>query len=1491
MIRRTKMRRAGRAVARAAVTRQPQSDSQTTHFAAPTEALEGRLLMAAFGPVSINFQPADAPVPAGFLVDAGAAYGDRGNGYTYGWGANNATTRDRNAANSPSQAHDTLIHTQQDGANHVWNIAVPSGNYRVRLVAGDPTGTTGVYRTNAEQTLLVNGNQTTANRWVEGNAVIAVADGRLTITNGSGARSTKLCFIEIVSDDTPAPTDRPAITATSPAAGQTGVSRDAFVGADLSLPNGALDVTTVTSSTVTLRRTRDNTLVSAVVNSSGGGDSIVLQPRSLLDANTQYTFAVTSGVRDQSGAALVPFSMSFTTGTTGGPPVQTDIGFDKVSLSGTGNQSWTSVAVGPDRRLYASTLEGYIHRFPINANGTLGTGQVISTIRTANGGSRMLLGIVFDPAATADDLRLWVTHGDYSFDTSAEHWSGEVTLLTGSSLQTARDVVVGLPRAAHNHLTNQAAFGPDGALYISQGGNTAQGGRDSTWGFRDESLLSAAVLRLDTTRITPGSPLNARTIDGGGSYNPFAAGAPLTVYASGFRNAYDLVWTEDGKLYVPNNGSNPGGATPGTPSPFRGPYTPRIDQAENGPYTGPQVPRISTLNEGQNDYLFLAERNGYYGHPNPSRHEYVLNGGNPTSGTDRAEVRAYPVGTQPDRNYRGFAYDFGSKRSANGIIEYRSNAAFGGALKGKLLVVQYSGGDNIVVLTRDASGKITQAQGNLPGMTNFSDPLDLIEDPLTGNIYVAEHGGDVDGSGEPTGQRLTLLRPRSVSEPQPPQTGGTWAAGPQLPVAMSEVGGGVIGSTLYALGEGTANTYKLNLASSTATWVDANADRPFLGEASDAEHATEVFNGKLYLFGGLGNGSERKTQIYDPTSNSWTLGEDLPYKTGSAASAVINGEIYLAGGALKYPQWAPVASVSKYNPATDTWTTLRDMPFPRHAASYGTDGQKLYVFGGRPAGLEASSGTNTVQVYDPATNTWQTSEDPGTNIPRLPRKLRGASRAVFHNGEFFIFGGETSYASDPDATSTLTFKRVDVYNPITRAWRRAPDMTTARHALLAAGYQNKIYTVGGGTQRGTSLSRIVEVLTLPSTPPPTTPSVTVSATDASAAEAGPNPGAFTFTRSGSTTSSLTVAYTFGGTATAGGDFTGATASGTITFPAGSATALLTITPVDDAAVEGNETAVLTLAAGSGYAVGSPSAATVTIADNDTTPPTGPVVTITATDPQAAESGAAGGGMFTVSRTGSTTTALTVSYTVGGTAATDGSDYAALIGSVTIPAGSSTAVVAITPVNDTLVEGAETATLTLAGGAGYSVGSPAAATVTIADDDGGGPVSPVSLAATAAALVRGGVYARQNFNDPAELMVKESSNPDNDRQALLKFDTSSFSGAIGSVKLRLTGRLQDTRVSSLLTEIFGAGTAWQESTVTWNTRPQPTSAARLGSVTLRSATPQTFEVDITNYVNAERAAGRNVIGLLLKNVTTSSPNSIFNGRGAAGAPELVITPAS
>lgn len=148
--------------------------------------------------VRVNFQPAGAPVPDGYLADSGEVFGDRGNGYSYGWNAPTTVTRDRNSANSPDQRHDTLNHLQNAvNPDAVWEIALPAGTYGVHIVSGDPINTSGNFFTTAEGMLVVNGSATSAVRWIEGTENVVVSDGRLTVRSAPGATNNKICFIDI----------------------------------------------------------------------------------------------------------------------------------------------------------------------------------------------------------------------------------------------------------------------------------------------------------------------------------------------------------------------------------------------------------------------------------------------------------------------------------------------------------------------------------------------------------------------------------------------------------------------------------------------------------------------------------------------------------------------------------------------------------------------------------------------------------------------------------------------------------------------------------------------------------------------------------------------------------------------------------------------------------------------------------------------------------------------------------------------------------------------------------------------------------------------------------------------------------------------------------------------------------------------------------------------------------------------------------------------
>jgi hypothetical protein len=115
-----------------------------------------------------------------------------------------------------------------------------------------------------------------------------------------------------------------------------------------------------------------------------------------------------------------------------------------------------------------------------------------------------------------------------------------------------------------------------------------------------------------------------------------------------------------------------------------------------------------------------------------------------------------------------------------------------------------------------------------------------------------------------------------------------------------------------------------------------------------------------------------------------------------------------------------------------------------------------------------------------------------------------------------------------------------------------------------------------------------------------TPATQVSVTAATslALEQGSVPGVFTITRTPEDIGNpMTVIYTLTGSATNAVDFGAITNQ--VTMAAGQTNAEVTVTPIDDASAELNETVVLTIKSGGEYSVGFPVSATVNIVDNET----------------------------------------------------------------------------------------------------------------------------------------------------------------------------------------------------------------------------------------------------------------------------------------------------
>jgi glucose/arabinose dehydrogenase len=677
-------------------------------------------------PLLVNFQAQTTVTPSGYVGDYGQPYDStRGYGWVDSAGAPLSLVgngRDRGVLSD--KRLDTFVHMQLPAVaagvhtQGAWKASVPNGSYVVTVAVGDPSYFDSHHVVHVEGTTAIDFTPTSAQPNQTNSVTVNVTDGFVDV-DATGGTNTKLDYVQVQA----ATSGSPTVVAVLPANGATSVPLDSAVTVQLS--NG-VDPSTANANGVHLLDAA-NTMVDGHYNTDGAYSNVTFVPTAKLVANAVYTIKVTAALKDPQANSYQPFTSTFTTGTTvaqqPAPVTFTRSTFDAGDGTvGTNNTAGpTALALGPDGRLYVAFGTGDILAYALDANGNKsGTPVDIAAFKF----QRTISGIRFDPASTASNLTLWVSNGQFGCDlgatgTACNDFTGMVSKLSGTSAANLvrTDVVTGLPRSVGNHMNNGIDFGPDGAMYLGQGANSGYGAPDAIWGNRSEDPLSAAILRIDYKTITT-FPYSVDTSLG---YNPQASGAKVTTYATGTRNPFSVLWHSNGKLYAPVNESA-NGNSPADPA--------------GG------APALSGL-PAFNDYFTQVVQGKFYGHPNPTRAEYRLNGANPTSGADPFEVSQYPVGTSANANWRKPDLDLGLHRSPDGSVEFKSNV-FGGVLKGQVLVTEYSQGKDIIAIQLDASGN---AVSRTVVMSGFNNPLPITADPVSGRVYVGEYGRDPDGAG------------------------------------------------------------------------------------------------------------------------------------------------------------------------------------------------------------------------------------------------------------------------------------------------------------------------------------------------------------------------------------------------------------------------------------------------------------------------------------------------------------------------------------------------------------------------------------------------------------------------------------------------------------------------------------------------------------------------------------------------------------------------
>jgi len=224
----------------------------------------------------------------------------------------------------------------------------------------------------------------------------------------------------------------------------------------------------------------------------------------------------------------------------------------------------------------------------------------------------------------------------------------------------------------------------------------------------------------------------------------------------------------------------------------------------------------------------------------------------------------------------------------------------------------------------------------------------------------------------------------------------TWTGGRSDVSAFYTNGVGKIGSKLYFVGGwdygvGFKAPLKAMFAYDyTGDRMIRKADLPIFS----AEGVTGVIDGKLYVLPGACSGDlwpnpgyceqepTRRFYRYDPATNTWATRASSPHFHRRGAAAVLNGKLYVAGGAKGLAGDVPVADLDVYDPATNAWRTLAPIPTGGHASGAALGG-RFYVV--------VSSSVIRAYAYNPATNKWTAKTAPDFFGPVVRVTLDGRS--------------------------------------------------------------------------------------------------------------------------------------------------------------------------------------------------------------------------------------------------------------------------------------------------------------------------------------------------------------------------------------------------------------------------------------------------------------------------------------------------------------------
>ena len=270
------------------------------------------------------------------------------------------------------------------------------------------------------------------------------------------------------------------------------------------------------------------------------------------------------------------------------------------------------------------------------------------------------------------------------------------------------------------------------------------------------------------------------------------------------------------------------------------------------------------------------------------------------------------------------------------------------------------------------------------------------------------------------------------------------------------------------------------------------------------EVAGTVWEGRIVVVGGLdprGDASDR-TDIYDPDTEAWTPGPNLPVALHHTAVATLDDRVYVVGGYSIGPGgWVPEAAVWSLGPGEEGWQPEPDLATPRGALAVASTGDRLVAVGGVGPGGQFLTSTEVLEEGEQA---WR----PGPDLAEPREHL--AATAV--GDEVYAIAGRTGgFATNKSSVEVLRFGEWEEAPPLNfsrggigattvgqipcvaggeepqgtiatieclldGSWEVVEELEVARHGLLVVALNRVLHVIGGGPQPGLTVSGVHEVI-------------------------------------------------------------------------------------------------------------------------------------------------------------------------------------------------------------------------------------------------------------------------------------------------------------------------------------------------------------------------------------------------------------------------------